>query len=154
MSEMDSLPSGEPAAVPVVAEIAPKRKSRAGLFFVGAFSGCLLAVVGFLFLALMIAAMKGESSEFVIGDKVAVLPIEGEILEARDTIDTLHRYAENSMVKAIDMRIDSPAWAIAPTQEIYEEIQKVHQKTRKPIVASLATVAASGGFYIATACDQ
>src|SRR5205823_7448272 len=66
----------------------------------------------------------------------------------------LHRYAENKMVKAIVMRIDSPGGAIAPTQEIYEEIQKIHRRTGKPIVASLATVAASGGFYIATACDQ
>src|SRR2546428_3862733 len=154
MSQMDSLPSGEPAAVPVVAETTPKRKSRAGLFFIGAFSGCLLSVVGFLFLALMIAAVKGESSDFVIGDKVAIVPIEGEIVEGRETIDMLHRYAENNMVKAIVMRIDSPGGAIAPTQEIYEEIRKVHRRTGKPIVASLATVAASGGFYIATACDQ
>jgi len=154
MSEMDSLPSGAPAAVPVVAETAPKRKSRASLFFIGAFSGCLLSVVGFLFLTVMIATMKGNSPEFVIGDKVAVVPIEGEILEGRETIDLLHRYAENNMVKAIVMRIDSPGGAIAPTQEIYEEIQKIHRRTGKPIVASLATVAASGGFYIATACDQ
>src|SRR4029077_4165305 len=58
---------------------------------------------------------------------------------------------DNGMVKAIVMRIDSPGGSIAPTQEIYEEIHKIRRS--KPVVASLSTVAASGGFYIASACD-
>ncbi len=133
-----------------------KKKSRAGVFFIGAFSGCLLVFVGLLFFGFAIAAGKQSgTNEFKFGgNKIAVIPIEGEILEARDTIDALHRHAENSSVKAIVMRINSPGGAIAPSQEIYAEILKVHKRTGKPIVASMDSVAASGGFYIAAACNE
>jgi protease-4 len=90
----------------------------------------------------------------VFGAKVAIIPIEGEIFGSRDTIEALHRYAKNSSVKAMVMRINSPGGAIAPSQEIYEEIRNVRARSGKPIIASLDSVAASGGYYIASACDR
>ncbi len=132
----------------------PQKTSRAGTFFLGAFSGCLIGLFVFAILAALIASSRNNSAEFGIGNKVAVLPIEGEIFEARDTLDTLHRYAESGAVKAIVMRINSPGGAVAPSQEIYEEIRKVRASSGKPIVASLDNVAASGGYYIASACDE
>jgi protease-4 len=58
--------------------------------------------------------------------------------------------AENSKdIKAIILRIDSPGGAVAPTQEIYEEVRRIDEK--KPIFASFGTVAASGGYYIGAA---
>src|ERR1700737_2029575 len=146
MTETVPVNSGEPTTTP--------RKSRTGAFFLGAASGCLIGIFVFSMLAALIASMRGDGSNLALGDKVAVLPIEGEIFEARDTIDTLHRYADNGMVKAIVIRINSPGGAIAPSQEIFEEIQKVRQKSGKPIVASFDNVAASGGYYIAAACDE
>jgi protease-4 len=136
-------------------DIEPQRKSRTSAFFFGAFSGCLIGIFVFSMIAAAITSMKrGGGADFAIGDKVAVVPIEGEIFEARDTLDALHRYAETSAVKAIVMRINSPGGAVAPSQEIYEEIQKIRARTGKPIVASLDNVAASGGYYIASACDE
>jgi protease-4 len=87
-------------------------------------------------------------------EKIAIVPIEGEILESREAVEALHRYAEDSAVKAVVMRINSPGGAIAPSQEIYEAIRNIHKSSGKPIVASLDSVAASGGFYIASACDE
>jgi protease-4 len=55
-------------------------------------------------------------------------------------------------VKAIVVRVDSPGGAVAPTQEIFAEIQRL--KKRKPVIASMGSVAASGGYYIASACDK
>lgn len=151
MAELD--PNQE--AAPVLQPLEPRRKSRAGMFFVGAFSGCLIAfVLGGFFLAVLAISHKDEGDFTLSGSKVAIVPIEGEILDARDTVDALHRYAENSMVRAIVMRINSPGGAIAPSQEIYEAIRSVRASSGKPIVASLDSVAASGGFYIASACDQ
>ena len=133
----------------------PRAKSRAGMFFVGAFSGCLIAVfLGGFFLVVIAMSHKDEGDFTLSGSKVAIVPIEGEILDARDTVDALHRYAENSMVRAIVVRINSPGGAIAPSQEIYEAIRSVRASSGKPIVASLDSVAASGGYYIAAACDQ
>ena len=152
MSELDPVPS---AGEPIVAT--PPRRSRAGIFFFGAFSGCLVVVIGFLILGVVIASFAGNDTTSrgdVFGAKVAIIPIDGEILGSRDAIDALHRYARNSSVKAIIMRINSPGGAIAPSQEIYEEIRNVRARSGKPIIASLDSVAASGGYYIASACDR
>ncbi len=152
MSELDPVPS---AGEPIVAT--PPRRSRAGIFFFGAFSGCLAVVIGFLILGVVIASIAGNDTTSrgdVFGDKVAIIPIDGEILGSREAIDALHRYARNSSVKAIIMRINSPGGAIAPSQEIYEEIRNVRARSGKPIIASLDSVAASGGYYIASACDR
>lgn len=132
--------------------VAPPRKSRAGMFFFGALSGCLLVFLGF-FVLIVIVAAGGDSSDISLAsEKVAVVPIEGEILDARDTLDLLHKYANNRTVKAVVVRINSPGGAIAPSQEIYSAIRKIREEG-KPVVASLDSVAASGGYYIASACD-
>jgi protease-4 len=134
--------------------VTPRPRST-GTFFLGLFSGCLVGLFVFSMFAAVIASMRGtRGGDIGLGDKVAVIPIEGEIVEAREILDTLHRYAESATVKAIVMRINSPGGAVAPSQEIYEEIQKVRQSSGKPIVASLDNVAASGGYYIAAACDE
>lgn len=133
----------------------PPRQSRVPAFFFGLFSGCLLVFGGIVFLIFLFAASRGnDGTEIHFGDKVAVVPIDGEILEARDTVEALHRYAHNSNVKAMVMRINSPGGAIAPSQEIYEAIRHVRNESGKPVIASLDSVAASGGFYIASACDR
>ena len=152
MTELDPVP---PAGDPIAATL--PRKSRAGIFFFGAFSGCLVVVAAGLLLGFLIAAIASNDTTTrgdVFGDKVAIIPIEGEILGSREAIDALHRYARNSSVKAMVMRINSPGGAIAPSQEIYEEIRNVRARSGKPIVASLDSVAASGGYYIASACDR
>jgi protease IV len=71
----------------------------------------------------------------------------------RSAIELLQRYAKNDTVKAIVVRINSPGGAIAPSQEIYSAIRRIRQESGKPVVASLDSVAASGGFYIAAACE-
>ncbi len=156
MPELDPVPvPGDAVAEPIAA--APPRKSRAGVFLFGAFSGCLVVFGGMLLLGLLIASMAGNDVSTrgdVFGAKVAIIPIDGEILSSRDTIEALHRYARNSSVKAMIMRINSPGGAIAPSQEIYEEIRNVRARSGKPIIASLDSVAASGGYYIASACDE
>jgi protease-4 len=156
MPELDPVPVPDDAIAEPIA-VVPRRRSRAGVFLFGAFSGCLVVFAGLLVLGLLIASVanndvttRGE----VFGDKVAIIPIDGEIAGSRETIEALHRYARNSSVKAMIMRINSPGGAIAPSQEIYEEIRNVRARSGKPIIASLDSVAASGGYYIASACDQ
>jgi protease-4 len=157
MPELDPVPpSGETLVEPIASPM-PPRKSRAGVFFMGAFSGCLVVFVGMLLFGFMIAALANNDTTTrgdVFGDKVAIISIDGEILGSREAIEALHRYAKNSSVKAMVMRINSPGGAIAPSQEIYEEIRNVRARSGKPIVASLDSVAASGGYYIASACDR
>jgi protease-4 len=86
------------------------------------------------------------------GDGVGVLQIEGAIENSRSVIAELRRLREMPWVKAIVVRVDSPGGAVAPTQEIFAEIQR--SKKKKPFIASMGSIAASGGYYIAAACDK
>lgn len=77
---------------------------------------------------------------------IAVITIENEIRESRKIVELLLAAEEESDIKAIILRIDSPGGAVAPTQEIYEEVIRIDKK--KPIYSSFGSVAASGGYYI------
>jgi protease-4 len=148
---VSAIPAYQPPASAAGAAQPPK-KSRVPAFFFGIFSGCLLGGLVLFAFAVMIASAADDAGELSLSpNKVAIVPIEGEILDARETLDLLHRYAKNDTVKAIVVRINSPGGAIAPSQEIYSAIRRVRKE--KPVVASLDSVAASGGFYIAAACD-
>lgn len=166
MSEIDPIPTSVPPPSQPLSGMAPanapaplpppRPKSRAPMFFFGALSGCLLGIFLLAVLAVVVGKMGGDTTTDnpFSTDKIAVVLIEGEILESHEALEALHRYADSSAVKAIVMRINSPGGAIAPSQEIYEEIRNVRRRSGKPIVASLDSVAASGGFYIASACDR
>ncbi len=83
---------------------------------------------------------------------IAVITIENEIKESKKIIEMLLTAEEEKSIKAIVLRIDSPGGAVAPTQEIYEEVRRIDKI--KPIYASFGTVAASGGYYIGAACRK
>ncbi|HWQ68459.1 MAG TPA: signal peptide peptidase SppA [Patescibacteria group bacterium] len=87
------------------------------------------------------------------GSKVALIAVEGVILDSKEVIEQLEKHRTNPSVKAIVLRINSPGGGVAPSQEIHEEILKTRQTDKKPIVASMGSVAASGGYYIASATD-
>ncbi len=80
---------------------------------------------------------------------IAVIPIEGEIKESKKIVEMLLAAEDEKSIKAIILRIDSPGGAVAPTQEIYEEVRRIDAK--KPIYSSFGSVAASGGYYIGAA---
>ncbi len=81
-----------------------------------------------------------------IGDKIALVRIEGPIVSSGSAIEQLRKYRKDSSVKAIVLRVDSPGGAVGPSQEIYEEVGKLMKI--KPVVVSMGSVAASGGYYI------
>lgn len=84
--------------------------------------------------------------------EIAVISIENEIMESRKIVELLQSAEEEKEIKAIILRIDSPGGAVAPTQEIFEEVRRIDQI--KPIYASFGTIAASGGYYIGAACRK
>jgi protease IV len=86
------------------------------------------------------------------GSKIGVIEVEGVITQSRSLIKTLNSYKNNPHIKAIVIRIDSPGGGVAPSQEIYEELIKAREN--KFIIASMGSVAASGGYYIACAAHK
>ena len=103
--------------------------------------------IGVLFFVLIARTLVQGGS---IGDKVAVIDITGAISRTKTTIDQIHRYRDDEAIKAIVLRINSPGGSVAPVQEIYSELKKLE----KPIVASMGSTAASGGYYIAAIADE
>jgi protease-4 len=65
----------------------------------------------------------------------------------------LDELANDPMIKAIVVRIDSPGGTVAATQEIFAKLMKIRRVVKKPLVASMGDLAASGGYYSASACD-
>ena len=87
-------------------------------------------------------------------DRIALVRVEGVILDSQSTVTELKRFGENPSIKAIVLRIDSPGGGVVPSQEIYDAVQRVRNKHSKAVIASMGTVAASGGYYIAAATDR
>lgn len=111
-----------------------------------------LLVVFFILLFLLGRLIGGPSpTRFAFGDKIAVVEIRGVITQSSGIIEELQHYEEDERVKAIVLRIDSPGGGVGPSQEIYREVMKIRSK--KKVVTSMGSVAASGGYYIACASD-
>jgi protease-4 len=94
------------------------------------------------------------------GAKVAVVEVAGVIgvgadrgLDTESIIRTLGEYRDNPAVRAVVLRIDSPGGVVAPTQEIVTAVRRLRE-AKKPVVASLGSVAASGGYYVAVSADR
>lgn len=84
--------------------------------------------------------------------KVAVVRLHGVIMDGTHVIRQMEKWAEDDSVKAIVLRIASPGGVVGPSQEIYSAVKKA--AGTKPVVASMGSVAASGGYYVAAACNK
>ncbi len=109
----------------------------------------VVAVVGFS----LLTSLTLESS-WLGGEKVAVVRIEGVILDSREAIEELRKFRDNPSIKAIVLRIDSPGGGVVPSQEIYAEVLKARTEGKVKVIASMGNLAASGGYYIAAATDK
>ncbi len=119
--------------------------------------GFVITGVVFIFLLMMFLAIWGvtrqQNSSFIsMGDRVAIIEIDGVIDSSDDIVRQLKKYDEDNSVSAIVLHIDSPGGGVAPSQEIYNQILKTRENGTY-VVASLSSVAASGGYYIACAAD-
>lgn len=111
----------------------------------------VLLIVGFIALVLVFSRLGGRKPAIVLGDRIGIVEITGPITSSKRAIDQLIAYREDSGVKAIVLRIDSPGGGVGPSQEIYQEVMKTREQ--KTVIASLGGVAASGGYYIACGAD-
>jgi protease-4 len=115
--------------------------------------GVIAGVLALFFAAVWILVALLEGTGLPGGQKVAIVELEGLILESEPLVRELREHQENRAVRAVVFRINSPGGVVGPTQEIYAAIQRL-RKAGKPTVASLGSVAASGGYYVATAADR
>jgi protease-4 len=115
--------------------------------------GCLtVLVVLAAFFALLTGVSRLGAFPWGKGERVAVLPLTGLISDSEPLVENLKRFGKDNSVKAIVLRIESPGGGVAASQEIYEEVKKVRAK--KPVLASMGALAASGGYYVACATQK
>ncbi len=108
-------------------------------------------IIGVFLLSILFLSRFGEEKAFALGDKIAVVNIRGMITSSRDIVEQIGTFKEDDDVKAIILRINSPGGGVGPSQEIYREILRAKEK--KKIIASIESVGASGGYYVACASD-
>lgn len=114
--------------------------------------GITAGVVLLFFLTVWVLVSVLEGGGFPGGPRVAIVELEGIILESESVVRELEEHLGNPAVRAVVIRVNSPGGVVAPTQEIYAAVQRVRKG--KPVVASLGSVAASGGYYVAAAADR
>ncbi|MBK7090291.1 MAG: signal peptide peptidase SppA [bacterium] len=120
-------------------------------------AGSFLLFLAMILLMFFLGSGSSDNSEFSfggLGSSVAIVNLYGVIDSPTEVVRQLDRWGEDESVKAIVIHINSPGGGVAASQEIYEKVLKVKRETDKPIIASMESVCASGGYYVAAACDQ
>ena len=133
----------------------------------------VLALLGSLFMNLILAVAAGLglagsmetnhrvqekyfSNSTTAQDKIAIISIEGVILESEDGFAKrqIDQAIEDKSVKAIVLRVDSPGGSVTGSDFIYHHLLRLKKKRDIPIVVSMGSIAASGGYYVSMAVGQ
>ncbi|MBP1601169.1 MAG: signal peptide peptidase [Acidobacteria bacterium] len=118
-------------------------------------SALLFFTVSLVALAVYFSDQEAPSFSLSMStNQVALLEIEGAIFDSQTFNQQLKDYGKRSGVRAIVLRLNTPGGGVAATQEIYEAVRKFRAETHKKVIASMSSVAASGGYYIACAADK
>ena len=96
---------------------------------------------------LLVLHFFNPSSTGLFEEKIGVVSITGTISSSKKISSELVKFAKDDSIRAIILRINSPGGGVGATQEIYREVQKI--TSQKPVVASMGSIAASGGYYVA-----
>lgn len=120
-----------------------------GIFFV-----FLMAVF-----ALVLYTVRHEQNRTEIvregsGGTIAIVDLDGVIVSPTEVVKDLKKFAKDDSVKAIILHINSPGGGVAASEEIYKEVRRVRDEKKKPIVASIETVGASGAYYVASGTSK
>jgi protease IV len=109
-----------------------------------------IAAVGFA-LVVAVSRVTGADSTDKLTPHIARLSLQGMILGDKDTIDLIKKISESTQAKAVLLTIDSPGGTTTGAEKLYEELRRLNEK--KPVVAVVGTVAASGAYIAAIAAD-
>jgi protease-4 len=132
-----------------------EKRSRAWLWIViggGAFFLFVLAVFSLVYVVLH--GGRDSSGLGGFGDKIAVVDLDGVIMNPGPTVQQLKKFADDDSVKAIILHVNSPGGGVAASEEIYREVKRIRDEKKKRIVASIETVGASGAYYVSSATNK
>jgi len=113
-----------------------------------------LFLVGIFALVYFSVRSQQKDSFAGFGDKIGVVDLEGVIVDPKDVIEQLHKFSDDSSIKAIIIHVNSPGGGAAASEEIYREVLRIRDQNKKPVVASIETVGASGAYYVSSATSK
>ncbi len=122
-----------------------KRKSKILIITIPFLFLIVTALIGFL----VTRFEKQGTNLFSLGKEIGVIRVRGVITRSAALIKQIHRFRDDRRIGGVILRINSPGGGVVPSQEIYEELRKLNRA--KPVVTSMGSVCASGGYYIAAA---
>ena len=117
----------------------------AALIFGGIFIFFILVIIGSGTLRRGTVAVPGA-------ERVGVLEVQGAITETGWLLEQIEQFTSQKSVKAVVLRIESPGGGVVPSQELHAALK--HLAETKPLIVSMGSVAASGGYYLAVAGER
>lgn len=119
----------------------------------------LVVIFGLVFLLKKGGSFMSSHSDEDVTIKVqknSILHMElsGVIMNGKKFIKNLKKYKKDPHIKAIVINVNSPGGAVGPSQEVYMEIKRAREETKKPIICVTTGIMASGAYYSAVACDK
>jgi protease IV len=136
--------------------MADEKRSRTWLWILiggGAFFLFVLAVFTLVYLTLR-AGGEESSLRSTFGSKIGVVDLEGVIVDPDTVVQQLKKFNDDDSIKAIILHVNSPGGGVAASEEIYREVKRIRDAKKKPIVASIETVGASGAYYVSSAANK
>jgi protease-4 len=131
----------------------PLQMSKEAKWFLGIIGIILSLAVLLVALSFytLVSSMKVEAEEEIDSgkDKVALIELKGVIISSEEIVKQIKKYAKSTSVKAIVFYVDSPGGGVSASEEIFQELKKAREK--KPVIVSMGSVAASGGYYVSLA---
>lgn len=128
-------------------------KKRVVIISIILFGLFMLIAIGALVGIAMIFNDRSSNSFSISDNKVGIIEISGLIDDAGKYNTLIKRAVDNSSIKAIVLRINSPGGAVGSSQEIFQEVTAARKKG-KIVVVSMENLGASGAYYIACGADK
>jgi protease-4 len=113
----------------------------------------VLAGLFLVYFVLLVFMVPEDETLGTSGERVALIELTEPILDSQNIVRQFKKYRENRAVRAIVFRVDSPGGGVSASQEIYEEVKKT-RNSGKPVVVSMGSVAASGGYYVSCGASK
>ena len=124
-------------------------------FFTGFVFMSMFGAIFFVGLSFLITRIAHQTTDPFLtrtSDGIGIIDVKGMITNTEGLLHNIQLFRAEDTIRAVVIRIDSPGGAVGASQELYSEIKRLGRD--KPVVASLGSVAASGGFYAAIGADK
>jgi protease-4 len=128
-----------------------RKKSPRGWWVALVVAGAVV-VFGTGLLLIMYTAAPSDGIAVLARDRIAVLPLRGVITQNHRVLRELRDYRDDGSVKGFVLWVNSPGGEVAPSQEVYRELNRAREDGY-PVVAAIGSVGASGAYYAALGAD-